>query len=234
MVQFGDSTFRMYARNSGVWNEYTESGFLSPIVTLSSSVKLEKNAKSYTPPASKISTVAATDSGYSSSQTFTTSNSNITEWKVWKINSINKTIEIISSIPTATSLKLCGYSGYNNSINIMNSICSTLYSNSNKGISARSMNETDYNNKDTTLGGSIINKRNCFLASCRIVDYLGYNNYDIRSLSSGGINDAMVRMLAGNSGVGTDYTQSNNLSPIVTLSSSVKLIKNSNGIWVVQ
>ena len=143
---------------------------------------------SYTPPEGLSYIVGAETAGDGlGSQTFTSSNSNVKDWKAWKINSTNNTIEIISSSSTATPLKLRNGQGWNNGINIMNSICSTLYSNKSKGISARNMNETDYNNKDSKLGNTIINKRNCLLANRKINDYLGYDCYCFRCLSGGTI-----------------------------------------------
>lgn len=108
---------------------------------------------SYTPPTGRTSTVATANSGYSSSQSFTTSNSNVTTWKVWKIDSTNNKIEILSSDSTATPLYLTGATGYNQGPGIMNKICSDLYSNSSKGITSRSFDVVDIEEAmEETLG----------------------------------------------------------------------------------
>ena len=97
----------------------------------------------YTPPTNRSYTVKAANSGYTSDQTFNSSNSAMNTWKVWKIDKTNNTIEILSTTSTATLLYLSGATGYNQGPGIMNNICSALYSNSDKGITARSLDGLD-------------------------------------------------------------------------------------------
>ena len=107
----------------------------------------------YTPPSGRSIDISNTNSGMSdyhntkkysgNNQTFNSENSAIITWKVWKVNKANNTIEIVSSNSTSTKLFLYGATGYNQGPGIINKICSTLYSNENKGITARSLDGLD-------------------------------------------------------------------------------------------
>ena len=96
----------------------------------------------YTPPTASY-TVVAENSGYSSDQTFDSSNSAMNTWRVWKVDKTNNTIEIVSSTNTYKSLYLIGATGYNQGPTIINTICSKLYSNQKNYIVARSIDEED-------------------------------------------------------------------------------------------
>ena len=107
----------------------------------------------YTPPSGRSIDISNTNSGMSdyhntkkysgNNQTFNSENSAIITWKVWKVNKANNTIEIVSSNSTSTKLFLYGATGYNQGPGIINKICLTLYSNENKGITARSLDGLD-------------------------------------------------------------------------------------------
>ena len=105
-------------------------------------------------PAGKSVTVSGDYSGTGSDQTLN-ANNNPTEFKVWKIDKGNKTIQLIK-YDTSNKLTLKGATGYNNSVQILNNVCSQLYSNSSKGITARSLDAKDIedamvdNGKDVT------------------------------------------------------------------------------------
>ena len=98
---------------------------------------------SYTPLSDLSYTVKQNDSGHSADQTFTSSNSSMTTWKVWDIDTTNKTIQLVSADNTSTTLTLGGANGDNNGVQILNDLCSYLYSDSSKGITARSMDAKD-------------------------------------------------------------------------------------------
>ena len=68
---------------------------------------------------------------------------NITQWKVLNYDIPTDTAELVPTAPVG-SLKLQGAQGYNNSVKMLNDACSSLYSNSAKGITARSIKEEDF------------------------------------------------------------------------------------------
>lgn len=74
-------------------------------------------------------------------QIFDSTNSGINVWRIWKINS--DSIEIVSSEATNTPLYLGGPTGYSQGPEVLNNICSTLYSCPIKNIVARSLDQLD-------------------------------------------------------------------------------------------
>lgn len=68
---------------------------------------------------------------------------NISDWYVYSVNGDN--IAIVPKTPSYP-IKLHGAQGYNNMVKLLNDACSTLYSDSSKGITARSINLTDIEN----------------------------------------------------------------------------------------
>ena len=109
-------------------------------------------------------TVAATNSGYTSDQSFDSTNSAMNIWRVWKVDKANNVLEIVSSGDTGKTLYLSGSTGYNQGPGIMNAICLTLYSNSSKEITARSLDMIDIEeamaeNWGTTRGSSTFNTK---------------------------------------------------------------------------
>ncbi len=84
--------------------------------------------------------------GYEKNQILNSQNDDfkITEWYVYEIDKENVTL--ISKNATNGTLYLNGYNGYNNAVKILNEACKSLYSDTQKGITARSINITDIEN----------------------------------------------------------------------------------------
>ena len=69
---------------------------------------------------------------------------NVSQWKVLSIDKSTGKIEIVpATIPSGT-VTLQGAQGYNNAVKLLNDACSSLYGNSSKGITARSITEEDF------------------------------------------------------------------------------------------
>lgn len=66
---------------------------------------------------------------------------NITEWKVLSIE--NGKVELVPTAPTSGTVYLGQAQGYNNGVKLLNDACSSLYGNTSKGITARSLNIDD-------------------------------------------------------------------------------------------
>ena len=77
----------------------------------------------------------------------------------WKVFDINETTGEVILVPQSSTNSAGGYiyleraQGYNNGVKILNDVCSALYGDSSKGITARSINITDIEGKmtDTAL-----------------------------------------------------------------------------------
>ena len=65
----------------------------------------------------------------------------ISDWKVLEI--ANGKVTLVPSSTTTGKVYLEGEQGYNNGVKLLNDACSSLYGNSDKGISARSINVND-------------------------------------------------------------------------------------------
>ena len=100
----------------------------------------------------------STQSGYSSNQTIEQSSETL-QWRILNINEKAGTIDLVSATSTSNDVYFNGALGYNNGVYLLNEICATLYSNSSKGITARSINLEDTEKHLTTAG---LNKRNDF------------------------------------------------------------------------
>ena len=66
------------------------------------------------------------------------------EWRVLGISNRGN-IELVSTTSTTKSVVLKGYTGYDNEINILNTICQNLYANGKGALSGRSLNVDDIN-----------------------------------------------------------------------------------------
>ena len=66
---------------------------------------------------------------------------NVTKWKVLSIE--NGKVELVANEPTSGSVYLENVQGYNNGVKLLNDACSSLYGNTSKGITARSLNIED-------------------------------------------------------------------------------------------
>lgn len=93
----------------------------------------------YTPDSADSYYVPEKVSGESASQTISQEDLN---WRVLSINN-NGTVDLISDLPTSTSIILGKGYGYNNGVYFLNDITKKLYSNSNLGVTARSINIED-------------------------------------------------------------------------------------------
>ena len=70
-------------------------------------------------------------------------NFHIEEWKVLSVDESTGEIEIVPSSPTKGEVRLTGAQGYNNAVKLLNDACRQLYSDTSKGITARSINMED-------------------------------------------------------------------------------------------
>ena len=68
---------------------------------------------------------------------------NISSWKVLSIDESAGTVELVPSAPTTGTVYLGQAQGYNNGVKLLNDACSSLYGDSGKGITARSINIED-------------------------------------------------------------------------------------------
>ena len=68
---------------------------------------------------------------------------NISSWKVLSIDNETGKVELVPSAPTTGTVYLGEAQGYNNGVKLLNDACSSLYGNSEKGITARSINIED-------------------------------------------------------------------------------------------
>ena len=74
----------------------------------------------------------------------------------WKVFDINETTGEVILVPQSSTNSAGGYiyleraQGYNNGVKILNDVCSALYGDSSKGITARSINITDIEGKMTS------------------------------------------------------------------------------------
>lgn len=73
---------------------------------------------------------------------------NITSWNVLNINE-DGTVDLIAAGPTSGTVYLGEAQGYNNAVYLLNAACSKLYGDSSKGITARSVNIKDIEDKMT-------------------------------------------------------------------------------------
>ena len=92
---------------------------------------------------------------------------NVSKWKVLSIDKAKGKIEMVpETIPSGT-VTLQGAQGYNNAVKLLNDVCSSLYSDTTKGITARSITEEDF----VKVGGTKwTNKRASY------VNYAKYGN----------------------------------------------------------
>ena len=95
----------------------------------------------------KTYSLLSTQSGYSSNQTITKETLN---WRILKIKA-DGSIDIISD-PTNKGVYFSGSLGYNNGVYLLNDICKELYSNTTKGVTARSVNLKDMEDWLTEAG----------------------------------------------------------------------------------
>ena len=95
--------------------------------------------------------LTAAQSGYTSDQTVAQSSTTL-KWKIINKDESTGTIDIVSAEPTSNSVYFQGALGYNNGVYLINDICEKLYSNTAKGIKARSINLEDMEKHLTDVG----------------------------------------------------------------------------------
>ena len=86
----------------------------------------------------------------------------INTWRVFEIDKVNQKVTLVPNDSTSKSVILHGAQGYNNGVKLLNDTCNNLYSMPSKGITARSINLEDIENKMTASA----------LVSARGEDYL--------------------------------------------------------------
>ena len=96
-------------------------------------------------------TLTAAQSGYRSDQTVAQSSATL-KWKIINKDESTGTIDIVSAEPTSNSVYFQEALGYNNGVYLINDICEKLYSNTAKGIKARSINLEDMEKHLTDAG----------------------------------------------------------------------------------
>ena len=95
--------------------------------------------------------LTAAQSGYTSDQTVAQSSTTL-KWKIINKDENTGTIDIVSAEPTSNTVYFQGALGYNNGVYLLNDICEKLYSNTAKGIKARSINLEDMEKHLTDAG----------------------------------------------------------------------------------
>ena len=95
--------------------------------------------------------LTAAKSGYTSDQTVAQSSTTL-KWKIINKDESTGTIVIVSAEPTSNTVYFRGALGYNNGVYLINDICEKLYSNTAKGIKARSINLEDMEKHLTDAG----------------------------------------------------------------------------------
>ena len=102
----------------------------------------------YTPDTADSYFLSSTYSGYETNQTITQEEF---KWRILKINE-DGTIILISSTATVQVIGFSGALGYNNGVYLLNDISEKLYSNSNLGVTARSLSIEDIEEEMTDEG----------------------------------------------------------------------------------
>ena len=69
---------------------------------------------------------------------------NVSKWKVLSIDKSTGKIEMVPATTPSGTVILQGAQGYNNAVKLLNDACSSLYSDTTKGITARSITEEDF------------------------------------------------------------------------------------------
>ena len=114
--------------------------------------------------------LTAAKSGYTSDQTVAQSSTTL-KWKIINKDESKGTIDIVSAEPTSNTVYFRGALGYNNGVYLINDICEKLYSNTAKGIKARSINLEDMEKHLTDAG---FTARNAYLYNNDATNYAKY------------------------------------------------------------
>ena len=114
--------------------------------------------------------LTAAQSGYESDQTVAQSSTTL-KWKIINKDESKGTIDIVSAEPTSNKVCFEGALVYNNGVYLINDICEKLYSNTAKGIKARSINLEDMEKHLTDAG---FTARNAYLYNNDATNYAKY------------------------------------------------------------
>ena len=103
---------------------------------------------------------------------------NVSKWKVLSIDKSTEKIEMVPATTPSETVTLQGAQGYNNAVKLLNDACSSLYSDTSKGITARSITEEDF----VKVGGTKwTNKRASYVYNVKYGNQYGIpyttNNY---------------------------------------------------------
>ena len=94
----------------------------------------------YTPDTASDYSIASNVSGYTSNQTISQDTS--LKWRIMSVND-DGTVDITTINSISTFIYFSGALGYNNCVYVLNDLCASQYSNSNLGVTARSINLED-------------------------------------------------------------------------------------------
>ena len=95
---------------------------------------------------------------------------NVSKWKVLSIDKSTGKIEMVPATTPSGTVTLQGAQGYNNAVKLLNDACSSLYSDTSKGITARSIAEEDF----VKVGGTKwTNKRASYVNYAKYGDQYG-------------------------------------------------------------
>ena len=89
-------------------------------------------------------------------------------WRILNIDEAKGTVDLVSDVPTSSTVKFYGALGYHNGPYIMNKLCEELYSNSTLNVKARNINLLDMEKHLTTIG---ITARNAYQYSSDTAKY---------------------------------------------------------------
>lgn len=138
--------------------------------------------------------IPTTVSGASSNQTIL-QDKNL-KWRILDINS-DGTVDLISDSATTQNISFGGSLGYNNCVFLLNDICAKQYSNSQLGITARSINleediETKMNEEGMEYRRQYHSSANVYYGQTKTYNNIGYPNLCIQE-NGIGINATTVK-----------------------------------------
>lgn len=107
----------------------------------------------------------------------------ISSWRVLSIDKVTKKIELVATNETTGKVCLREAQGYNNGVKLLNDACNSLYGNTEKGISARSINIDDIEKYLTSEG---LNYAHSYAATGVQYGKQWANKYTVRNLPTGG------------------------------------------------
>ena len=107
----------------------------------------------------------------------------ISSWRVLSIDKVTKKIELVATSETTGKVCLREAQGYNNGVKLLNDACNSLYGNTEKGISARSINIDDIEKYLTSEG---LNYAHSYAGTEVQYGKQWANKYTVENLPTGG------------------------------------------------